>query len=133
MEKITKTKCPDNERLDFLPNVIGPRFLQYERLIYTYMDKASKDYHGGFWDYYSLSNGGFYMAYNAEKSLSMSWEDNYFEGVMGADSASIGINLMVQNAFAWEVNAERFTPLYHTLRDFAAQHEEAAFIFRFID
>ena len=133
METITKTKCPDDKRLDFLPDQVGNHFLRYENLTYNFMRKACNDYGGGFWDYYSLSNGGFYMVFNTEKSLKMIWEDNYFDAEMSADAAGISISLLAQNAFAWEVEPEKFTTKYHALLDYAAQHEEAALIYRFID
>lgn len=133
MESITKTKCPEDERLDFLPNTIGAKFLHYENLVYQFMSKASDDYNGGFWDYYSLSNGGFYMAYNCDDRMRMEWADNGFQGTMSTDAASICVNLMAQNAFAWQVSADRHGPQFDALRDYAVQHAEAQHILRFID
>ena len=133
METITKTKCPDNKRLDFLPLHTGKAFLQYEQAIYHHMDTASEDYSGGFWDYYTLSNGGFYMAWDAEKTLKMENLGNYFDEEMSAEAASIASNLMVQNAFAWQIEAERFSEYFHQLRDYAIQHPEAGKILGFID
>ena len=133
MENITKKLYPESKRMEFLPKFVGKKFMKYETMIYEYLDCASEDYNGGFWEFYTLSNGGFYMAVESEKRFRMEWPDNYYEGEMSADAASIGVNLFVQNAFAWEVDAERFTDAFHQLRDYAAEHAEAPEIFRFID
>lgn len=133
MDTITKTTCPDEKRMDFLPNNVGSRFLQYEHLTFAFMDKACEQYGGGSWDFHSLSNGGFYMAPKMNSPLKLAWEDNYFEGEMSADAAGICVSLMAQNAFAWEIDPKKFTDRYHALLDYASQHEEAALIYRFID
>ncbi|MGB0372012.1 MAG: antirestriction protein [Opitutales bacterium] len=132
-QTITRTPCPEELRMEFLPNAVGNKFLQYEALTFTFMDKACHEYNGGHWHFYHLSNGGFYMAPNRSDKLEMTWADNFFEGEMSADAAGIAISLMAQNAFAWEVDAGRFTEKYHALLDYASEHEEGALIYRFID
>lgn len=131
---ITKALCPDHERLDFLPHHVGSKFLHYENYIYGGMDKFCAGYQGGFWNYYTLSNGGFYMALDCgEQRFRVVQPMNFYDGEMSAEAASIGINLYAQNAFAWQVDAERFSDLFHKLRDFAAGHPEGAEIMAFID
>ena len=130
---ITKTECPHDLRLDFLPQAVGKRFLQYESLTFAFMDKACEAYQGGLWNFYSLSNDGFYLAPDIEGDVHLKWEENYFDGTMSADAAGISISLLAQNALAWEFDPERFSDKYHALLDYAAQHEEAPLIFRFID
>ena len=134
MEIITKSLCQPEDRLDFLPRHVGAKFLSYEQAIYRMMDKHCQGYTGGFWDYYTLSNGGFFMAYDQpDRGFRVEQPLNYYEGVMSAEAASIGVNLYVQNTFAWQVDPERFSDAYHALRDFAAQHPEGGEILRFID
>lgn len=134
MESITKTLIKSGDRLDFLPKHVGRKFLQYEQAIYRYMHEYCEGYTGGMWNYYTLSNGGFFMAWDAdETSLKVSQPMNYYEGEMSAEAASVGMNLYVQNAFAHQVDAERFSEAFHALRDFAIQHQEAAQIMAFID
>lgn len=69
MEGITKKQY--SNRLDFLPHYVGNKFLQYEMLIYDQMRKASKPYDGGYWEYYTLSNGGFYMELQQDEHFAM--------------------------------------------------------------
>lgn len=133
MNMFTRTKCPESERLNFLPRHVGNGFLRYENLVYSLMSRACEDYHGGFWDYYSLSNEGFYMAFDTEKLLHLKWPDNYFDGKMSANAASIGVNLMAQSAFAFETKSQKLCDAFHTLREYALDHKEAGLIFGFID
>ncbi len=133
MEVITKTLVKDNKRLDFLPHFVGDNFLRYEQMIYGGMDRFCKEYNGGYWQYYTLSNGGFLMVLDENKRFSVECLTNYYDGNMSAEAVSIGVNLYVQNVFAWEVNAERFSEAFYCLRDYAAQHDEAREIFAFID
>lgn len=131
MEAITKTKYKN--RLEFLPYYVGNKFLQYENLVYDHMRKASKQYDGGYWEYYSLSNGGFYMELQEDGSFEMECISNYYNGKMSAEAASIAVNLCVQNVFAWQVDPEKFSDAFHHLRHYASQHAEAREIFGFID
>lgn len=133
MLPITRTQCPDEEKLDFLFNRAGRDFLRYEHLTFAYMDHACEEYVGGSWDFYGLSNDGFYMALRHDKPLQMHWIENAYEGSMSADAAGIAISLMVQNRFAWKVDAQRYGDYFHALRDYAGQHPEAPAIFSFID
>ena len=53
----------DEHRLDFLPTYFGPRLMMRgEALVYGWMRRLAEGYNGGFWNYYTLTNGGFYMA-----------------------------------------------------------------------
>ena len=36
--------------------------LKLEPVIYGITERMAKDYSGGYWDFHTLSNGGFYMA-----------------------------------------------------------------------
>jgi len=132
-DSIQKTLCPDDERMDFLPRFTGKHFLRYEQLVYAGMNKFCADYSGGFWNYYTLSNGGFFMALDDDRRFAVECHGNYYAGEMSVEAASIGVNLYVQNAFAWEVDAERFSRAFHQLRDFAAEHPEGREIMAFID
>lgn len=135
MDVITKKQVPENKRLDeFLPAFVGKHFMFYEKMVFDKLYEASNgQYQSGYWEYYNLSNGGFYMELVQEDDINMLCFDNYYRGTMSAQAASIAINLVVQNAFAWQVDADKHSEHFYQLRDFASQHEEAAQIFAFID
>jgi len=134
MEVITKTQVPESERLEFLPRFVGKYFTNYESMVFDKLREASNGkYTGGYWEFYTLSNGGFYMELCQDEPLEMECIDNYYNGTMSAQAASIAVNLCVQNAFAWQVDAEKHSEHFYQLRTYASQHEEAAQIFAFID
>ena len=137
MNTITRTQCPDDKRLDFLPTYVGSLSVTYESLVYGYMDSLAEDYHGGYWEFYTLSNDGFYMALNTEKTFRMIQPSNYFNDTMSADAASIAINLYALNTLTFEFHgrdcSKKLIDAYHALRDFALEHEEANKILGLID
>src|SRR4051794_25255632 len=52
--------APDH--VSWLPELAGRDDVLLERAIYDLLRGMSPDYGGGDWDYFQLSNGGFYMA-----------------------------------------------------------------------
>lgn len=133
MNKITKTEVSIEQRLNFLPKFCGENFMQYEGLVYSLMDRASTDYSGGLWEFYTLSNGGFFMAIDQEQSLKMEWADNYYQGTMSAEAGSIAINLMALSHLSCHLSSAKLSEHFHQLREFALDHKEAGQIFAFID
>lgn len=134
MDVITRKQYPESKRLDFLPVFVGKYDLAYESMVFDNLSEASNgQYTGGYWEFYTLSNGGFYMELRQTEALQMECIGNYYTGTMSAQAASIAVNLCVQNAFAWQVDAEKHSAHFHQLRDYASQHKEASAIFGFID
>ncbi len=56
---ISANQIPENLRHHFLPRHLGGLMLKGEFLVYGWLEKLSKDYGGGLWNFYDLSNGGF--------------------------------------------------------------------------
>lgn len=130
---ISARLIPLSERIGFLPQYAGGNFIRYEMLTYALMENACKSYSGGLWNFYELSNGGFFMAPDMEGPLDIVWPDNFFEGSMSAEAAGIGISLMAQSQMAFTADSQRFSESFHKLRDYALDHKEAGVIFQFID
>jgi hypothetical protein len=60
---VTASLVTGEARPDFLPFYFGTRrMLRGEALVYGWMKRLCKSYDGGYWHFYTLSNGGFYMA-----------------------------------------------------------------------
>ena len=52
-----------NQRVNHTAKLFGIQFpMHLEPAIYAMAGMLSVDYTGGFWDFYALSNGAFYMA-----------------------------------------------------------------------
>jgi Antirestriction protein len=56
--------------------------------VYRWMRRLAPEYSGGYWHFYELSNGGFYMAPECEPLL-LRVEGNGYEGVMSSAAAGI--------------------------------------------
>lgn len=130
---IAEAVLGEQQRKEFLTKHAGEFFLHFEHYVYSLMDRASNDYGGGFWTFFELSNGGFYMRPDQPHEFFMTWEDNFFEGKMSADAAGVAVTLMALNHYSFKPEGEVFGEHFHRLRDFALQHAESAQIFGFID
>lgn len=131
---VTATLVADGDRLSFLPRYFGEcLMLRGEATVYRFMDYLSQDYHGGFWNFYTLSNGGFYMSPDYDKRMLVSVEGNGFEGELSADAAGIVANLFALGHLATEKQNDRIIDLYYLLREFACDHPEGRMILRAID
>ncbi|WP_111748577.1 antirestriction protein [Salinisphaera orenii] len=130
----TATPVPD-ERLQFLPNFFGTDQMIFgEALVYGWMDRLSRDYNGGFWTYYELSNGGYYMAPELDcETVHIRCEGNFFEGYLSPDAAGIVATLHALNRLAWDTRQPRMVDLFDLLRDYAGDHAEGPAIFAAID
>ena len=70
---ITADLVPEARRLRIAAKLFGVRFpLQLEPTIYQFAEFLSGDYRGGYWHFYTLSNGGFYMAPSVRSNSSKS-------------------------------------------------------------
>lgn len=105
--------------------------LVVEDAVYAMMRQLSASYRGGYWEYFELSNGGFYMRLATKDRIQIQVYSNGYEGEMSADAAGIVVCLMVFShlSFKYEALADYF----HALRDFAKSHPEASAIFSAVD
>ncbi|MGR8998212.1 MAG: antirestriction protein [Gammaproteobacteria bacterium] len=56
--------------------------------MYSITVNIADDYNGSYWEFYELSNGGFYMAPRSDSKFNVSCE-NGFEGQLSADALGI--------------------------------------------
>ena len=131
---ISATLLADQQRLNFLPRHFGRQMMAVEQHLYSRLSELSSDYTGGYWNFYDLSNGGCYLAPTAPERLRIVVQGNDFEGTMSADAAGITATLFTLSELSFRFQrAEVLGNRFHQLRDFAADHAEAALIFRAID
>jgi len=125
---------PGHLRASTLPKRFPGMFLVYESLVYSYMEKFSSDYSGGYWEFVELSNGGFYMSLKSNSRVYLEIDTNGFEDEMTADAASVVINLFVQCHLAHQHDElDSLIDMYYALRNYACEHTEASKILKAID
>ena len=131
--QLMATVVADAARLDCLPRFFGARCVMVENTVFSMLESLSSDYHGGFWTFYELSNGGFYMAPNTDKPFHFFCDGNGFEGEVSADAAGIIACLFTFSHLSFAVENDRLSELFYLLRDYASEHPEASAIFMAID
>ena len=132
-EKIIASQISEEKRMAFLPRFMGNRMLTFENAVYTFADKFCDAYHGGYWRFYELSNGGFYIAPQVHSPVRVSVDSNGFEGDVSADGFGVICTLFALNALLWSAPDEVTEKRYYALRDYADQHPDAAEIYGAID
>lgn len=61
-KKISKVKVKEGQMTEAITSYFGFKAHIIEFNTYAMLDMLSPDYHGGSWNFYKLSNDGFYMA-----------------------------------------------------------------------
>lgn len=132
-QTLTAHLVEDDGRLDTLPRHFGRLMMKFEHTVYAFAGSLCPDYSGGYWEYYELSNGGFYMAPRNVAPYQLVSE-NGFSGELSTDAMGIVACLYALSylSFAKGVHAG-IGEHFHHLRDFAATHAEASLIFAAID
>ena len=132
---IIRTIVADNRRINHTAELFGLNFpMRLEPAIFNIAGNIASEYNGGLWEFYALSNGGFYMAPNTAKQFNVSCENGY-EGSMSADALGITACLYAYShlSFGDGAFAEICAEHYHWLREYMFEHPEAGCILRAID
>lgn len=133
---ITRQQVIDSQRIQNTADLFGIHFpLNIEPAIYSITSNIAAEYDGGYWEFYSLSNGGFYMAPSSDSQYQTSSE-NGFEGKLSADALGITACLYAYSHLSFSSNtafAEMCANHYHWLRAYILEHKEASAILSAID
>ena len=133
---ITKKLVTAQKRTSHTARLFGLNFpMRLEPVVYTITDRIAEDYLGGFWDFWELSNGGFYVSTRSDKYFNVCC-DNGYDGAMSANALGITVCLNAYSNLSFGTESQ-FTHTcaqqYHWLRDYALDHDEARAIFRAVD
>jgi hypothetical protein len=133
---VTRQLVPEGQRLDVTAELFGAHFpLAIEPGVFGVTERMASDYHGGYWQFYSLDNGGFYMAPDDEKMFAVSC-DNYFNGNLTADALGITSCLYAYSHLSFSRDEDFGRDCarhYHLLRHFMMNHLEVGNILSAID
>lgn len=101
------------------------------------MDRFCADYSGGIWQFYTLSNGGAFMAPEADDDSNEPWSlfntMNGNGGELSSEAAGIAVCLMTYSHHAMRTECDAMTEHYYRLRDYALNHPECNTIMHIID
>lgn len=124
---ISRQLVSADRRVIHSAELFGINFPQrLEPAIYGFADQLSSGYHGGYWHFYTLSNGGFYMAPDDGQPFHVRSE-NGWDGIMSADAFGIVACLYAYSHLSFTVGefGEVCARHYHWLRAYVMEHAEA--------
>ncbi|WP_447887139.1 antirestriction protein [Serratia fonticola] len=135
--ELIATRVPDHQRARFWYQHFGsvPQWFLLETRVFNWMDRLCVDYHGGSWDFYTLSNGGVFIAPQTEDDKPWSLFNllNGNRAEMGAHAAGITACLMAYSHHACRTESEAMTEHFYRLREYALHHPDSRAIFALID
>ncbi len=134
---ITRQLVPEGQRLSVTAYLFGAYFpMRLEPAIYNITDQLAPAYTGAYWDFFTLSNEGFYMAPDGGGSYGVV-SPNGFEGTLSADALGIVACLYAYSNLSFSAPTATALILaehYHWLREWMIEgHPEAGAILRAID
>ena len=125
---LTAMSVADEQRVEFWPQHFGniPQWITREPQVFAWMDRFCADYSGGIWSFYSLSNGGAFMAPETDSdafwSLFNAMNGNAAD--MSAEAAGIAVCLIAYSHHECRTECDAMTEHYWRLRDYALNHPE---------
>lgn len=133
---IIRRQVANDQRIEHTAAIFGIHFpIRLEPAVYRITETIASEYNGGYWEFYALSNGGFYMAPISDNAFQVAC-DNGYEGKLSADALGIAVCLYAYSHLSFSDNqvlAETCTQQYHWLRDYMLGYPEAKAILGAID
>lgn len=121
-------------RFGFTTELFGQRAcLEGELAVFQWMRRLCSTYDGGYWNFYRLSNGGFFMAPNETEPMRLVWAMNWSDELVSAQVAGIVATLFALYQTMQTHPDDLLVENYHLLREFLSEHPEAEAMFRLID
>lgn len=131
---ITATQVGEDARLDFLPRYCGPLFGVVQSAVFNALTELSVGAcQGGYWEFYELSNGGFFMAPIRKDNIRIVCTGNGYDGGMTPEAAGITATMFAIGRVLFQFPQDELCEHYYRLRDYAMDHDEAWSILAAID
>ena len=133
---IVATRIPHKDRHVVPGQLFGHDFpLRIEPMVFNIARDQAQNYNGGYWKFYSLSNGGFYMAPDADKTFQVQCP-NLYQGELSSDAFGITVCLIAYSYLSFSDHT-RFARIcanhFHLLKPYVETHPEAVKIYSAID
>ena len=117
-------------------DVLSSRFARYmlmvEDSIYMCMQRIVPEFRAGYWHFFELSNGGFYMAPDIDATQARSLTSAQFRE-MTAEAVGIAACLLAFRELSSQIQNGVMARHYFQLREFATGHAEADEILAVVD
>ena len=126
---------PESERMDFVDKLFGIAYvLKLEPTIFNMAGMLAAEYSGAYWEFFTLSNGGFFMAPRGDTIYDICCE-NGFEGKLSASGLGLAACLYALSnlSFGGDAFADLCATHYQLARAHMFQHQEVKAILRAID
>ena len=123
---VTRELVPEDQRLVVVERLFGMAFpLQLEPVIYGITERMAEDYDGGYWEFWTLSNEGFYMTPSEGRIFHVKCQ-NMYEGDLSADALGITSCLYAYSNLSFSLTdmAREYARHYHLLREYMLDHPE---------
>jgi hypothetical protein len=130
------TLIHESQRIAHTAQLFGVHFpCRLEPTVYALASELSPDYRGGYWHFYHLDHGTFFMAPGSETPFHLT-SPNGFAGVLSPEAFGITVCLFAYSNLCFGGDAD-FTSVcashFHGLRRYALAHPEAQAILAAID
>ena len=135
IQSIKSTAVPEAERMATVDKLFGISYvLKLEPTVFNMATMLAQEYSGAYWEFHTLSNGGFYMVPLGDTIYDVCCQ-NGFEGKLSANALGLAVCLYAYSSlsFAQDAFGDPCATQYHLLREFMFQHPEAREILRAID
>ena len=142
-------KVPDSRRLACLPKHFPNAYLAVETHIFDMMSRISESYCGGYWEFYEIANGGFYMIPEgpAQMEIVVPFGNGFSEcvskEVAGIAATMLGLSFAMQLAhdqtvplmpgYDLRADGNRLYDHFTNLRHLIGSHPDGSTILRAID
>lgn len=133
MNRPNVTRVPIAERHTALLQAFANPYaaLTAEQTIYQFLTELCDQYHGGYWEMYRVNNGAFFMVPELKGPLTLT-APNGATKTISCKAAGITACLYAYSHLSFSI-AEPFSDLYHALREYMLDQEEAPQILALID
>jgi len=128
-------KVKDKDRILFLTHQLGCWANEFEQSVFSWLRNLCPEYKGGYWEFYKLENGGFFMAPVITSKLPLFVSGNGYSDRLSSVPIGIITTLFALGSFAFDYHeiTDLFAVKYHQLLDYAEQQPESDQIFSAID
>ncbi|CFR01965.1 antirestriction ArdB family protein [Yersinia frederiksenii] len=133
--ELTASRVSDAQHIHFWPKYFGqvPKWALIEPQVFRWLHRLCADYHGDFWDFYTLSNGGAFMVPSTEQDYVLFNALNGNGATVSREAVGITACLMAYSHHACCTENELMTEHFYRLRAYALHHSKSNAIFALID